>query len=333
MEFLSNEIKIHRFCKHPNIASFQRYFEDSKNVYILQEFCKNGTLKDLINKRKRLTELEIKIYMKQLINALIYLHKSKIVHGNIKLSNLLISEKMEIKLTGFKFSIKIKNQESKINKLFGTPDYMSPEMLKKRYSYEIDNWAIGVMIYKLIIGEFPFKAKDIKSLYETIKKLDYSFPETIKISKEAKDLISKILVTDPSKRLSLEQILNHDFFKQTSNTNFFPSSSLENQPTLNDINKIISEEDELETIIKEESKVPEIYVVKFLDYNSKYGIGYLLSNGFCGVYFNDSTKIILNPTSNVFYYKEKNISKDTKSNIECYNMKIYPDSLKKKSYY
>ena len=113
MEFLSNEIKIHRFCKHPNIASFQRYFEDSKNVYILQEFCKNGTLKDLINKRKRLTELEIKIYMKQLINALIYLHKSKIVHGNIKLSNLLISEKMEIKLTGFKFSIKIKNQKQK----------------------------------------------------------------------------------------------------------------------------------------------------------------------------------------------------------------------------
>ena len=53
----------------------------------------------------------------------------------------------------------------------------------------------------------------------------------------------------------------------------------------------------------------------------------------CGVYFNDSTKIILNPISNVFYYKEKNISKDTKSNIECYNMKIYPDSLKKKSYY
>ena len=76
--------------------------------------------------------------------------------------------------------------------------------------------------------------------------------------------------------------------------------------------------------------MPEIYVIKFLDYSSKYGIGYLLSNGFCGVYFNDSTKIILNPISNVFYYKEKNISKDTKSNIECYNMKIYPDSLKKK---
>ena len=140
MKFLSNEIKIHRFSKNPNIASFQRYFEDSKNVYILQEFCKNGTLKDLINKRKRLTELEIKIYMKQLINALIYLHKSKIIHGNLKLSNLLISEKMELKLTGFKFSIKITNQEMKLNKLCGTPHYMAPEILdiKIKHSYKID---------------------------------------------------------------------------------------------------------------------------------------------------------------------------------------------------
>ena len=82
IEFLVNEIKIHRLCKHPNIASFQRYFEDSKNVYILQEFCKNGTLEDVINKRKILTELEVKYYMKQLINALIYLHKLNIIHGN-----------------------------------------------------------------------------------------------------------------------------------------------------------------------------------------------------------------------------------------------------------
>ena len=189
------------------------------------------------------------------------------------------------------------------------------------------------MIYKLIIGEYPFNAKDKRTIHEKIKNLDYSFPETIKISKEAKDLISKILVTEPNKRLSLEQILNHDFFKQSSIPNFLPSSTLENPPSLNDITQIISEEDDLDIEINvKTTKGPAIYVVKFVDYSNKYGTGYLLSNGFCGVYFNDNTKIILNPISNVFYY-EKNIPHDTTSSTECYNMNNYPDHLKKKLYY
>ena len=164
----------------------------------------------------------------------------------------------------------------------------------------------------------------IESAYEKIKKLEYSFPEAINISKEAKDLINKILVIEPSKRLSLEQILNHDFFKQSSIPNLLPSSTLEHPPSLGDISQIISEEEEFGTEINvKTTKGPVIYVVKFVDYSNKYGTGYLLSNGFCGVYFNDSTKIILNPISNVFYYK-KNINKDITSSIECFNMINFP---------
>ena len=331
IEHLVNEIKIHRICKHPNIASFQRYFEDSKNVYILQEYCKNGTLEDVINKRKILTELEVRYYMKQLINALIYLHKLNIIHGNLKLSNLLISEKMELKLTGFNFSIKINDQNKKVDGLRGTPNYMAPELLEKKckYSFKNDIWALGVIIYKLIIGELPFDAEDKKSLYEKIKKVEYSIPETINISKEANDLISKILLANPSKRLSLENILNHDFFNQSFIPNFLPSSTLENPPSLDDVSQIISDEDEFRTEIKEETEGPSIYVVKFVDMSSKYGIGYLLSNGFCGVFFNDSTKIILNPNTNIFYYIEKK-HKDTPSKVHCYNLNNYPDDLKKK---
>ena len=164
----------------------------------------------------------------------------------------------------------------------------------------------------------------IESAYEKIKKLEYSFPEAINISKEAKDLINKILVIEPSKRLSLEQILNHDFFKQSSIPNLLPSSTLEHPPSLGDISQIISEEEEFGTEINvKTTKGPVIYVVKFVDYSNKYGTGYLLSNGFCGVYFNDNTKIILNPISNVFYYK-KNIPKDITSSIECFNMINFP---------
>ena len=84
---------------------------------------------------------------------------------------------------------------------------------EKGHSYEVDIWALGVIIYTLIIGKPPFEAKDVKTIYKRIKMNAWAFPENAKISEAAKDLISQILVLDPLKRPSLDQILTHDFFK------------------------------------------------------------------------------------------------------------------------
>ena len=93
----------------------------------------------------------------------------------------------------------------------GTPNYIAPEILvdKKGHSYEVDFWSLGVIIYTLIIGKPPFEIKDVKIIYKRIK----MNPENAKISETAKNLISQILVLDPLKRPSLNQILTHDFFK------------------------------------------------------------------------------------------------------------------------
>ena len=89
---LINEIKLEKSCNHPSIESLLHY----ENVYILYEYCKNGTLENLIFKRKKLTELEVQYYLIQLIKALKYMHKNKILHRNLKLSNILLTEKIMI---------------------------------------------------------------------------------------------------------------------------------------------------------------------------------------------------------------------------------------------
>lgn len=120
---LINEIKLEKSCNHPSIESLLHY----ENVYILYEYCKNGTLENLIFKRKKLTELEVQYYLIQLIKALKYMHKNKILHRNLKLSNILLTEKMEIKITGFNHSVKLKSKEERRKAICGTPNYVAPE--------------------------------------------------------------------------------------------------------------------------------------------------------------------------------------------------------------
>ena len=172
----------------------------------------------------------------------------------------------------------------------------------------------------------------MKITYEKISKIEYSFPKDAIISKEAHDLISKILVLDPKQRPSLDQIQNHNFFKQGTIPKLLPISTLTTPPSLSFIKQFIPNADEFGIVnrYKEELKEPDIYVVKWLDYSSKYGVGYILSNGFCGVYFNDATKIILNPNTSTFYYEERSIIDNTKEIIEFHQLNNYPDVLKKK---
>ena len=95
---------------------------------------------------------------------------------------------------------------------------------KNGYSYKIDIWSLGIIIYKFIIGKLPFFSPDVNTIYEKIKNNEYTFPENSNISIEAKNLINNILITDPNKRVSLDKIINHNFFKLDSIPNSLPIS-------------------------------------------------------------------------------------------------------------
>ena len=188
----------------------------------------------------------------------------------------------------------------------------------------------------------------------------YTFPENAKLSEAAKDLIRQILVLDPSKRPCLEQILAHDFFHQgNSIPKLLPTSTLACTPSLSYIrqfmpdankdgivNKPVKTKRLIDIPIKAkklggkseigniseiniELKEPDIWVTKWVDYSSKYGLGYLLNNGFAGVFFNDSSKIILNPVSKEFFYIKRSVY-NKKEISNSYNLEDYPKELQKK---
>lgn len=241
---LHSEIKIHRSLKHRNIVNFEHCFEDSSNVYILLELCANQTLNELLRRRKRLTEIEVQCYLSQLLKGLEYLHSKKIIHRDIKLSNIFLTENMELKIGDFGLAAKIEYDGEKKRTICGTPNYIAPEILegKEGHSFGVDIWSFGVLAYTLLIGKPPFETDDIKTTYRRIRLNAYSFPDNIDISNDAKYLISAVLQTKPASRPTINEITLFRFFTQSSIPKTMPVSTLAVPPNLQLIKTYTSKE-------------------------------------------------------------------------------------------
>ena len=121
------------------------------------ELCPNQTLNELLRRRKRLTEIEAQCYLFQLASALDYLHKNKIIHRDLKLSNLFLSDRMEIKVGDLGLAAKLSSNYERRKTICGTPNYIAPEILDGAgHSYEVDLWSYGVIAYALMVGRLPF---------------------------------------------------------------------------------------------------------------------------------------------------------------------------------
>ena len=210
----NNEYKFNTYLDFKYLCKCHSTFKDSQNAYFILDYQPNKTLSELLHKRQ-LSEIEIKHYCFQLLLAIEYLHKRNIIHRDIKLSNVLLSEKMEVRLCDFGLAIEngIEGQKN----ICGTPNYIAPELLNHKnglnYSFEIDIWAFGVMLYTLYYHKTPFEQEVKGRTKYNIQNIIYSFPKEVAISKEAKDLISSILVKDPERRPKIEQIKSSPFFK------------------------------------------------------------------------------------------------------------------------
>ena len=362
---LITEIKIHKSCHHSHVVAFEHNFEDRENVYILLELCQNQTLNELHMRRKILTEIEVQCYIIQLVKALQYLHSHRIIHRDLKLGNLFLNDKMQLKVGDFGLATKLDYDGERKKTICGTPNYIAPEVINSSgHSYEVDIWAIGIIIYTLLVGKPPFETRDVKTTYGKIKKADYIFPENCKISDSAKNLIKKILVVEPKKRPSLNDILFDDFFNQgIVIPKLLPTSTLAFRPPLEYINKYmpksskilnktesskeVKEKKDISNEITKDTEnndkqntIPlflnstflskkEVWVTKWVDYSNKYGLGYILNNGLVGVYFNDNTKMLLNPQQNRITYVERKIS-DKQELLYTFSINEYPDDIKNK---
>ncbi|KAL4445967.1 hypothetical protein ABPG74_010959 [Tetrahymena malaccensis] len=239
-EKLNQEIKIQKSLNHENVVKYYTSFEDSQNVYIVLEYCSNQTFKELLDRRKRLTEIEVKSHLFQIIQSLKYIHSKGVIHRDLKIANIFLNDKMVVKLADFGLSAMMKNSQKR-KTVCGTPNYIAPEVLKNQgHDYLVDNWAIGVIVYTFLIGKPPFEEKEVENTLRNIKANRYSFPENCTISKEAKDFIQKILVPNPDQRLTMDQMLQHPFMKSEEYyiPKTFPISTLALPPTANYLRKL-----------------------------------------------------------------------------------------------
>ena len=332
--FMRNEINLQKSFNRPDIIKVKYHKENDNYMFIFLELCNKGSLLDLFNskKEKYLTEKEVQCFMIQIIIALNCIHNKNIIHRDLKLSNIMLGEKNEIKIGDFGLAT-ILNKNQKLNHSVGTELYKAPELLNNQeYSYEVDIWALGIIMSILLTGSNPF-GNDEKEILENIQNKNKKPVFRKKISPAAEDLIKQILEKDPSKRPTLNQIIYHDFFNReiekyvTDSDEDFPEDILNKNVVMNNLISIVrpmipgdliyENINGINDIKKNDINDIKIYVKIYLNYNERFGVGYLLNNGDTGVYFKDDTILLLNKEQDNYFYINKDKSENfyTKDNI------------------
>ena len=224
------EIQISKMLHNKNIIEIYGYFKINENYNIsVLELGKCGDLENFskkIIKRRFLPESVLNFFAKQILEALQYIHKCKIIHMDIKPRNILVDSDLNIKLTDFSVSLPYStfNLENSIEfPLAGTGKFMAPEIISKTHikikeCEKIDIYSFGSTLYYLFYGDYPYKLNDLKNkdyenILKNIENEKLIFPQNRKISALFKDFLIKILKKDYTKRLNIRQALNHPWIQ------------------------------------------------------------------------------------------------------------------------
>ncbi|MCJ1262204.1 Cell cycle serine/threonine-protein kinase cdc5/MSD2 [Lobaria immixta] len=223
------ELQIHAKMRHPNIVQFHRAFTFKENTYVILELCPNGSVMDMMKKRKGLTLPEVRRYTVQICGAIKYMHARNVIHRDLKMGNLFLDQDMNIKLGDFGLAAILATKAEykgvynisvgRRTTVCGTPNYIAPEILKKAkagHDLKVDIWSIGVIVYAMLTGCPPFQSSSQKEIYERVKNVNYDWPQDNRcindIPDEAKDLVSCLLKADAEERPEPDEIVGHPFF-------------------------------------------------------------------------------------------------------------------------
>lgn len=226
------ELAIQSKVHHPNLVEMFRAFTVDETTYVALELCPNGSLTDMIKKRKYLTMGEIRRMLIQLCGAVKYLHQRDVVHRDIKAGNIFLDADMNVKLGDFGLAAVMEpageassTTHARRTTFCGTPNYLAPEILDKSgggHGMSVDIWSIGILAYFLAVGKAPFHAKSKEEIYTKLRKGEYTWPELTpdsnEIPEDLRALVAKLLVEE-AKRPSPDKVVRHPFFSQ----GFIPS--------------------------------------------------------------------------------------------------------------
>lgn len=215
MEQIKREISVMRLVRHPNVVELKEVMATKTKIFFIMEYVRGGELFAKVA-RGKLKEDMARNYFQQLISAVDFCHSRGVSHRDLKPENLLLDENENLKVSDFGLSALPEQllNDGLLHTQCGTPAYVAPEVLKRK-GYDgskADIWSCGVILYVLLAGFLPFQDENLMKMYSKIFKAEYEFPPWF--SAEAKRLISKLLVTDPDRRITIPAIMRVPWFRK-----------------------------------------------------------------------------------------------------------------------
>ena len=242
---IRNEIDILKKLSHPNIVKIYEFYISNSHYYIVTEFCRDGELFSYI--KNKYSERQLAVLFYQVFSGLWYLHDNKILHRDIKLENIMISQKEKDYETGEELfwvkiidfgTAKIFEKNKKEKDVVGSSYYIAPEVLQQNYNEKCDTWSVGVILYMMLVGRAPFDGKDDEEIILKINSADYNSkePKLMKHSPEVRDLVSKLLEKDTDKRYSAREAIAHPWFQKYGGRSLYSNFKREEiEPYINNL--------------------------------------------------------------------------------------------------
>lgn len=219
VEDVRREIEIlNLLSPHKTLANLKEVYEDRENVHIVLEYCTGGELFDRIIAKGTFSEAEAARFFRQMVEMVAHAHSLGVIHRDIKPENFLLSSQTDdTDLVACDFGLgTFFKPGDEFNVLVGSPYYVAPEVLRRKYSSEADVWSLGVVLYILLCGLPPFWGNSDKEVFTSILRghLDFESAPWPCISEEAKNLVRSLLTLDPSKRPTISEMLSHPWLKE-----------------------------------------------------------------------------------------------------------------------
>ncbi|TYG92720.1 hypothetical protein ES288_A11G054300v1 [Gossypium darwinii] len=224
-ENVRREIINHRSLRHPNIVRFKEVILTPTHLAIVMEYASGGELFERICAAGRFNEDEARFFFQQLLSGVSYCHAMQVCHRDLKLENTLLdgSPAPRLKICDFGYS-KSSVLHSQPKSTVGTPAYIAPEIA--------DVWSCGVTLYVMLVGAYPFEdpdePKDFRKTIQRILSVQYSIPDFVQISPECRHLISRIFVADPTARITIPEIRNHEWFLKNLPADLMDENTMDN---------------------------------------------------------------------------------------------------------